>query len=195
MSNRLSDRYFWSILERTTEAANQFHIANYVELLITIGATSDSRSRKSEITFTIPSSYWYRPWFDLPNSGKYVDWVDLMSYDLHSFWDRLDPIGSNMYAHTNLTEIKEATNLPWRVGVLPEKVVFGVGFHGSVLYSKFLIAQALAAPSASNYRWVHVLEKGDPWSTSRLWISWRVASSRRETVVARTLLSLDGLMI
>jgi len=53
-----------------------------------------------------------------------------MSYDLHGFWDGLNPIGSNVYAHTNFTEIKESTSLFWRVGIPPEKVVLGVGFYG-----------------------------------------------------------------
>jgi chitinase len=35
-----------------------------------------------------------------------------------------------MQAHTNLTEIKEALNLFWRVGVDPNKVVLGMAFYG-----------------------------------------------------------------
>lgn len=101
--------------------------ANYVELLKTMRTTFDSRPKKYGLTFTAPSSYWYLRWFDLPNSVKYVDWINLMSYDLHRFWDRLNPIGSNVYAHTNLTEIKEATNMFWRAGVPPEKVVLVSG--------------------------------------------------------------------
>lgn len=56
--------------------------------------------------------------------------IFVLAYNVQGYWDRLNPIGSNVYGHTNMTEIKEATNLLWRVGVPPEKVVFGVGFYG-----------------------------------------------------------------
>lgn len=39
-------------------------------------------------------------------------------------------IGSVMQAHTNMTEIKEALDLFWRVGVDPSKVVLGTAFYG-----------------------------------------------------------------
>ena len=86
--------------------------------------------RESLASLTAPSSYWYVRWFNLKGSIEYVDWIIIMSYDLHGFWDRLNSIGSNLYAHTNLTKIKEAMNLFWRIGVPPEKVVFGVNFYG-----------------------------------------------------------------
>jgi chitinase len=61
---------------------------------------------------------------------KYVDWINMMSYDLHGFWDRNNPIGSIVQGHTNLTEIKSSMELLWRVGIPPAKVVLGVGFYG-----------------------------------------------------------------
>lgn len=42
---------------------------------------------------------------------EYVDWVNLMSYDLHGVWDSSDPIGNQVLAHTNLTEIDQALDL------------------------------------------------------------------------------------
>ena len=44
--------------------------------------------------------------------------------------DRNNPIGAIAQAHTNLTEIKLATQLLWRVGVDPKQVVLGYGFYG-----------------------------------------------------------------
>ena len=38
--------------------------------------------------------------------------------------------GNVVQAHTNLTEIKLAAELLWRVDIPPEKVVMGVGFYG-----------------------------------------------------------------
>jgi hypothetical protein len=60
--------------------------------------------------------------FDLPNMIKYADWINLMSYDLHGVWDRNNPIGSIVQGHTNLTEIKLAVELFWRVNIPPSRV-------------------------------------------------------------------------
>ncbi|KAI1840789.1 hypothetical protein JX266_012996 [Neoarthrinium moseri] len=103
---------------------------NYVEMLKTLRETFDDSGRELGITFTAPSSYWYLKWFDLPGLMKYADWVNLMSYDLHGTWDSTNPIGSIVQAHTNLTEIKLATELFWRVEIPPHKIALGFGFYG-----------------------------------------------------------------
>ncbi|KAF9480694.1 hypothetical protein BDN70DRAFT_992496 [Pholiota conissans] len=83
------------------------------------------------LTFTAPSSYWYLQHFDLPGLLLYADWVNVMTYDLHGTWDGVDPfIGFVLGAHTNLTEIDEAFQLFWRVGVSPSQMVMGMGFYG-----------------------------------------------------------------
>ncbi|EGE82986.2 bacteriodes thetaiotaomicron symbiotic chitinase [Blastomyces dermatitidis ER-3] len=103
---------------------------NFVLLMKKIRETFDKSGRKLGITFTGPSSYWYMRWFDLPGLLKYSDWMNLMSYDLHGVWDRDNPIGSIVQGHTNLTEIKTAVELLWRVKVPPSKIVIGFGFYG-----------------------------------------------------------------
>ncbi|KAB8246301.1 hypothetical protein BDV35DRAFT_230595 [Aspergillus flavus] len=103
---------------------------NYVKLLADLRSTFDASGRKLGITFTAPSSYWYLKWFDLPGLLKYADWMNFMTYDLHGEWDRRNAIGSIVQAHTNLTNIKEAADLLWRVGTDPGKVVMGFGFYG-----------------------------------------------------------------
>lgn len=102
-----------------------------MKLLQTLRDTFNRSQRGSYgITFTIPSSYWYLRWFDLPELVKHVDWINLMSYDLHGVWDRNNPIGSIVQGHTNLTEIQMSVDLLWRVGVPPAKIVLGLGFYG-----------------------------------------------------------------
>lgn len=49
---------------------------------------------------------------------------------LHGVWDAQNPIGSQVLAHTNLTEIKLALDLLWRNNVKPDKVNLGLGFYG-----------------------------------------------------------------
>lgn len=89
-----------------------------------------NQCREPALTFTAPSSYWYLRWFGLPNMIKYADWINLMTYDLHGVWDASEPIGSIVQAHTNLTEIKLAADLFWRVNIPPAKIVMGFGFYG-----------------------------------------------------------------
>ncbi|KAL3453554.1 hypothetical protein BJX65DRAFT_302452 [Aspergillus insuetus] len=86
--------------------------------------------RHYELSFTAPTSYWYLRHFDIKQSVELADFVNLMSYDLHGVWDRENPIGSQVLAHTNLTEINLALNLLWRNGVDPAKVNLGLGFYG-----------------------------------------------------------------
>ena len=70
-------------------------------------------------------------WFNMGELAKYVDWINLMSYDLHGSWDSPESyIGSYVYAHTNLTEISDALNLLWRNDVPANKVNLGLGFYG-----------------------------------------------------------------
>jgi len=63
--------------------------------------------------------------------AKSVDWINLMTYDLHGSWDSPeDQIGSFVYAHTNLSEIEASLNLFWRNNVPANKVNLGLGFYG-----------------------------------------------------------------
>lgn len=70
-------------------------------------------------------------WFDVEHLAEHVDWINLMTYDLHGSWDSPeDQIGSYVYAHTNLTEIEAALDLLWRNNVPASKVNLGLGFYG-----------------------------------------------------------------
>lgn len=103
---------------------------NYVALMKTLRATFDASGTTFGLTFTAPSSFWYLRWFDLPGLIKYVDYINLMTYDLHGVWDRNSSIGSIVQAHTNLTDIQLAAELFWRVKIPPSKIVMGFGFYG-----------------------------------------------------------------
>jgi chitinase len=59
---------------------------NFVLLMKTLRTTFDASPRHLGLTFTIPSSFWYLRWFDMPGLLQYADWTNLMSYDLHGTW-------------------------------------------------------------------------------------------------------------
>ncbi|GME43871.1 Glycosyl hydrolases family 18 [Neofusicoccum parvum] len=103
---------------------------NYTQFMKELQEAIAKQTEKYEVSFTAPTSYWYLRWFDLTNMMKHVDFMNLMSYDLHGVWDASDPIGSHVLAHTNLTEIKQSLDLLWRNDVDPGKVNLGLGFYG-----------------------------------------------------------------
>jgi chitinase len=103
----------WEYPGAPDRGGSQDDVQNYVLLMQTLNTAFSSSGRELGLTFTAPSSYWYLRWFDLPGLLKYADWVNLMSYDLHGEWDRNNPIGSVINAHTNLTELDTALELFW----------------------------------------------------------------------------------
>jgi chitinase len=66
-----------------------------------------------------------------------VDEFNVMAYDLHGKWDRDDPIGPYVYAHTNLTEIDDALDLFWRNDIDASKINLGLAV--SDIHAIFLI--------------------------------------------------------
>ncbi|RGP81325.1 glycoside hydrolase family 18 [Fusarium longipes] len=78
-----------------------------------------------------PASYWYLKGFDIVNMEKYLDWFNIMTYDIHGIWDQdIEALGPHALAHTNLTEIHQGLELLWRNNINPERVVLGLGFYG-----------------------------------------------------------------
>ncbi|WPH03961.1 glycoside hydrolase, protein [Acrodontium crateriforme] len=102
---------------------------NFVTFLKELKDAIAGQPVQYSVSFTAPTSYWYLRWFDL-DAVNYVDYVNVMAYDLHGVWDSIDPIGSHIYAHTNLTEIKQAFDLFWRNKVPASKLNLGIGFYG-----------------------------------------------------------------
>lgn len=103
---------------------------NYTKFLKELRAAIKASGRDYIVTFTAPTSYWYLRHFDIKGMTEHVDSVNLMSYDLHGVWDSSNPIGNQVLAHTNLTEIDLALDLFWRVDVDPSSIVLGLGFYG-----------------------------------------------------------------
>ncbi|GLA58752.1 hypothetical protein AtubIFM54640_008854 [Aspergillus tubingensis] len=122
----------WEYPVATDRGGSSDDTFNYVYLVSTLRQVLDASGASYGITFTTPASYWYLQYFDVPGMlSAGADWTNLMTYDLHGVWDGSDPwIGKVMQAHTNLTEIKSALDLMWRVGVEPSKIVMGIGFYG-----------------------------------------------------------------
>jgi chitinase len=102
---------------------------NFVQFLKELDDVNKQQPVKYVVSFTIPTSYWYLRHFDL-KAVDYVDFINVMSYDLHGVWDSNNPIGSRIYGHSNITEIDQALNLLWRNNVPARKLNLGLGFYG-----------------------------------------------------------------
>ncbi len=46
-------------------------------------AVASSSGGRSGVTITVPVSYWYLQHFDIVSLEPWVDWFNVMSYDLH----------------------------------------------------------------------------------------------------------------
>lgn len=103
-------------------------------------------SRTWGISITVPTSYWYLRWFDIGQLEHTVDTFNLMAYDLHGRWDRDDPVGPYVYAHTNLTEIDEALDLFWRNDIDPSKISLGL----AVSYFTWQLVLQFNYPNGAN---------------------------------------------
>ncbi|KAK0736846.1 glycosyl hydrolases family 18-domain-containing protein [Apiosordaria backusii] len=102
---------------------------NFTKFLKQLDDENKRQPLKYIVSFTAPTSYWYLRHFDL-KAIDYVDFINVMSYDLHGVWDRDNPIGNNIYGHSNVTEIKRAFDLFWRNNVPARKLNLGLGFYG-----------------------------------------------------------------
>jgi chitinase len=73
------------ILTQTQGSTNDG--VNFTSLLKELKDAIAADGHEYIVTFTAPTSYWYLRHFDIGNMWKYVDWINLMSYDLHGVWD------------------------------------------------------------------------------------------------------------
>ncbi|KAL4746948.1 glycoside hydrolase superfamily [Aspergillus terricola var. indicus] len=93
-----------------------------------------SAGGRDGLTITLPASYWFLQYFDIVKLEKYVDFFNMMTYDLHGAWDRGNKwVGPYLNAHTNLTEIQDAMDLIWRNKIPSKKVILGTGFYGRAI--------------------------------------------------------------
>lgn len=120
----------WEYPGATDRGGSDDDGVNFTTMLKELRAAVDAAVGEYSIAFTIPTSYWYLRHFDLKASVEQADMVNVMSYDLHGVWDSTDPIGNQVLAHTNITEINEALDLLWRNDIPASKLNLGLGFYG-----------------------------------------------------------------
>ncbi|KAK2841524.1 hypothetical protein FQN49_006173 [Arthroderma sp. PD_2] len=104
---------------------------NFVTLLRRLRERLNTTGRRYGLSITLPASYWYLRGFNIVEMEPYLDWFNIMTYDIHGVWDStVKSLGPYAYAHTNLTEIQMGLELLWRNNINPGRVVMGLGFYG-----------------------------------------------------------------
>lgn len=64
------------------------------------------------ITIAAPASYWYLRHFKIGEMSKYLDFINVMTYDIHGVWDSdIKSLGPYVKSHTNIKEVEEALKL------------------------------------------------------------------------------------
>ncbi|KAF3169076.1 hypothetical protein TWF751_007543 [Orbilia oligospora] len=120
----------WEYPGAPDRGGHKADVENYVALMKETNDAFKAHPKKFGLSFTAPTSFWYLRWFDLEKIHPNVDFINVMSYDLHGIWDSTNPIGAQVLGHTNMTEIDLALDLFWRTKVPSSKVHLGFGFYG-----------------------------------------------------------------
>jgi chitinase len=121
----------WEYPAATDRGGNPDDINNLVNLLAELREAFEREDPGWEISVTLPTSYWYLRGFDMERMQKYVDYFNMMTYDLHGMWDQdIEWTGPYLRGHTDIKQIDQGLDLLWRNGVKPENVVFGLAFYG-----------------------------------------------------------------
>ncbi|RMZ86664.1 hypothetical protein DV736_g6111, partial [Chaetothyriales sp. CBS 134916] len=137
----------WEYPVAPDRGGNAADFDNYVTFLKELRAACGTAYG---ITATLPSSYWYMQNFDIASMEPYLDWFNIMTYDIHGTWDGNNPYTKAVVqAHTNLTEIDEALDLLWRNDIDSSKVVLGLAFYGRSFTLKDSSCSTPGCPFAS----------------------------------------------
>ncbi|CAL8102804.1 unnamed protein product [Orchesella dallaii] len=103
-------------------------VENYLELVKEMRAVFRSQYL---ITIAAPASYWYLRHFWIADMADHLDWVNVMTYDIHGVWDAdIESLGPYVRPHTDLTEIEPGIGLYTKDGVPFDKLVLGLGYYG-----------------------------------------------------------------
>ncbi|KAF2028863.1 glycoside hydrolase, partial [Setomelanomma holmii] len=79
----------------------------------------------------VPAQSDYMSNMDPKGLEAYVDWLGILTYDVHGAWDEDIPgLGPKIKPHTDLKEVDDALNLLWSKDVDSKKVNLGIANYG-----------------------------------------------------------------
>lgn len=104
--------------------------------LLELEEAMSSEVPEKTISTTAPSSFWYMKAIPIDAIGEVVDYIVLMTYDMHGQWDWNNtntdpgcPDGGCLRSHVNLTETISALSMITKAGVSSNQVAVGVSSY------------------------------------------------------------------
>jgi chitinase len=80
---------------------------------------------------SVPYDYPNLKGFSLKYLARHVDWFNLHAYDRYDMWNEDTAGNGYIRPHSNTTAIAATLDLFARNGIDPDKIVLGLGFHGT----------------------------------------------------------------
>ena len=103
---------------------------NYVHLVAELRRAFNAEPESFELTMAVPLSNWYLRHFDLSGLAEYVDWFNVMSYDIHGAWDaNIESLGPIVRPHTDMQEIRSGMQMFYKNGITGDKIVLGLAAY------------------------------------------------------------------
>ncbi|KAJ5782879.1 glycoside hydrolase [Penicillium paradoxum] len=115
----------------TTASATNFFL-----FLLQLSVAMKAQTPGKTISTTVPSSYWYLKAIPIEAISTVVDYIVIMTYDLHGQWDWNNthadpgcPAGGCLRSHVNLTETINSLSMITKAGVPSNQIVVGVSSY------------------------------------------------------------------
>jgi hypothetical protein len=103
---------------------------NYVHLVAELRRAFNAEPESFELTMAVPLSNWYLRHFDLSGLAEYVDWFNVMSYDIHGAWDaNIESLGPIVRPHPDMQEIRSGMQMFYKNGITGDKIVLGLAAY------------------------------------------------------------------
>ena len=89
------------------------------------------------LSFAGAAGNWYLKNIEPTKLLPYVDYVNVMTYDLHGSWDEYTDLNAPLYSNSDASpqyksSVEEAINTWLRAGVPAERLIMGVPFYGYI---------------------------------------------------------------
>lgn len=114
---------------------------NFTSLIQKLREKLDARAvidnKSYLLTIAGGSGDWYVNNTELGTLSKYLDYANVMTYDIHGKWDTYNDFNAPLYANNDVTmqekwSVDQSVNAWLKVGVPASKIVLGVPFYGYI---------------------------------------------------------------
>lgn len=142
---------FWLFPGHAEKGGRPIDKRNYVSLLKELKAAF--KGRRLLLTAGVPlNQYILERGYDIPAITRYVDWMNVIGYDLRGYWNDRTDIHSPLFPRSidgddvkNLN-VREGMQHLLDAGALKRKLVLGVSFYGRVYHLADRSNRGLHAP-------------------------------------------------